>query len=102
MDGGKTATCAVTVEEKAAQMILAGCTDENVGREFCSSGAGGLCLFAQPFEYKSAEQVREMTAGFQTAAKIPLLLSVDEEGGTVNRVVQGVTIHDHRDGAARP
>lgn len=76
----------MTVEEKAAQMILAGCTDENVGRGFCSSGAGGLCLFAQPFEYKSAEQVRDMTAGFQAAAKIPLLLSVDEEGGTVNRV----------------
>ncbi len=76
----------MTVEEKAAQMILAGCTDENVGREFCSSGAGGLCLFAQPFDYKSAEQVRDMTAGFQAAAKIPLLLSVDEEGGTVNRV----------------
>ena len=76
----------MTVEEKAAQMILAGCTDEAVGREFCSGGAGGLCLFAQPFADKSAEQVREMTAGFQEAAKIPLLLSVDEEGGTVNRV----------------
>ena len=76
----------MTVEEKAAQMILAGCTDEAVGREFCRGGAGGLCLFAQPFADKSAEQVREMTAGFQEAAKIPLLLSVDEEGGTVNRV----------------
>ena len=76
----------MTVEEKAAQMMLVGCTDESVGKEACSGGAGGLCLFAQPFAYKTAEQVREMTAGFQTAAEIPLLLSVDEEGGTVNRV----------------
>ena len=76
----------MTVEEKAAQMILVGCTDEVVGADACKKGAGGLCLFAQPFAYKTAEQVREMTAGFQAAAKIPLLLSVDEEGGTVNRV----------------
>ena len=76
----------MTVEEKAAQMMLVGCTDEAVGAEACKNGAGGLCLFAQPFAYKSAEQVREMTAGFQAAADIPLLLSVDEEGGTVNRV----------------
>ena len=76
----------MTVEEKAAQMMLVGCTDETIGKEACGAGAGGLCLFAQPFAYKSAEQVREMTAGFQAAADIPLLLSVDEEGGTVNRV----------------
>ena len=76
----------MTVEEKAAQMMLVDCRDENVGAEVCKSGAGGLCLFAQPFTNKSAEQVRAMTAGFQEAASIPLLLSVDEEGGTVNRV----------------
>ena len=76
----------MTVEEKAAQMILVGCTDEAAGADACQKGAGGLCLFAQPFANKTAEQVREMTAGFQAAADIPLLLSVDEEGGTVNRV----------------
>ena len=76
----------MTVEEKAAQMMLVGCTDEYAGAEACKNGAGGLCLFAQPFANKSAEQVRAMTAGFQEAASIPLLLSVDEEGGTVNRV----------------
>ena len=73
----------LTLERKAAQMILVGCTDQNVGNAVCEKGAGGLCLFAQPFAYKTADEVRNMTAGFQNAAEIPLLLSVDEEGGSV-------------------
>ena len=76
----------LTLEQKAAQMMLVGCTDASVGDYVCANGAGGLCLFAQPFEYKTAEDVRAMTAGFQDAAEIPVLLSVDEEGGGVCRV----------------
>lgn len=76
----------LSLEQKAAQMMLVGCTDASVGDYVCSNGAGGLCLFAQPFEYKTAEDVRAMTAGFQDAAEIPVLLSVDEEGGGVCRV----------------
>ena len=76
----------LSLEQKAAQMMLVGCTDASVGDYVCAHGAGGLCLFAQPFEYKTAEDVRAMTAGFQDAAEIPVLLSVDEEGGGVCRV----------------
>lgn len=76
----------LSLEQKAAQMMLVGCTDASVGDYVCANGAGGLCLFAQPFEYKTAEDVRAMTAGFQEAAEIPVLLSVDEEGGGVCRV----------------
>ena len=76
----------LSLERKAAQMILVGCTDQNVGNDVCEKGAGGLCLFAQPFAYKTADEVRSMTAVFQDAARIPLLLSVDEEGGSVCRV----------------
>lgn len=76
----------LSLEQKAAQMMLVGCTDASVGDYVCANGAGGLCLFAQPFEYKTAEDVRAMTAGFQNAAEIPVLLSVDEEGGGVCRV----------------
>ncbi|MBR3046321.1 MAG: beta-hexosaminidase [Oscillospiraceae bacterium] len=76
----------MTLEQKAAQMMLVGCTDQTVGDYVCANGAGGLCLFAQPFTCKTADEVRAMTAGFQAAADIPLLLSVDEEGGGVCRV----------------
>ncbi|HAG13745.1 MAG TPA: beta-hexosaminidase [Ruminococcus sp.] len=76
----------MTLAEKAAQMMLVCCSDPEAAQQAAENGAGGLCLFAPPFAYKSAEQVQEMTGGFQSAAKIPLLISVDEEGGTVNRI----------------
>lgn len=85
----------MTVEEKAAQMMLVCCSDEAVGLAACEAGAGGLCLFAEPFAYRSAEQVQEMTAGFQAAANIPVLLSADEEGGTVNRISLNPQLRDH-------
>lgn len=76
----------MTLEEKAAQMMMVGCNNEIVGKAAASQGAGGLCMFSQPFEGKNTEQVQEMTADFQSVALVPMLLAVDEEGGTVNRI----------------
>lgn len=76
----------MTLREKAAQLIMVSCSDQYYAQYVSEQGAGGLCLFAAPFEWKSAEDVRNMTAGFQAAAKCPMLIAVDEEGGTVNRV----------------
>lgn len=84
----------MTVREKAAQMMLVGCNDRSVGAAACAQGAGGLCVFAQPFAYLSAEQVQEMTSEFQAAANIPVLIAVDEEGGTVNRVSLNPQLRD--------
>ena len=76
----------MTLYEKAAQMMLVSCMDEDLAKSYSAKGAGGLCLFAKPFEGKTPEQVKVMTESFQTAARYPMLISVDEEGGTVNRV----------------
>lgn len=86
----------MSVRDKAAQMILVSCVDEHFAAECAADGAGGLCLFAKPFEGKDADQVRAMTSGFQDAAKIPLLISVDEEGGTVNRVSLNSKLRDKK------
>ena len=76
----------MTLREKVSQMMLVSCLDEDLARSYAARGAGGLCLFAKPFEGKTPEQVRNMTASFQNAARYPMLIAVDEEGGTVNRV----------------
>lgn len=76
----------MTLRERAAQLIMVSAADQYSAQYAAEQGAGGLCLFAGPFEWKSADDVRAMTAGFQEAAKCPMLISVDEEGGTVNRV----------------
>lgn len=84
----------MTLPEKAAQMMLVGCSDRNIAQAVCMQGAGGLCLFAQPFENLTAAQVQTMTSGFQAAAEIPVLIAVDEEGGTVNRVSLNPQLRD--------
>lgn len=76
----------MSLEQKAAQLILASCSDAGTANKAAQAGVGGLCLFAKPFSGKTKAQVREMTAGFQKNAGIPLLISVDEEGGSINRI----------------
>lgn len=77
---------AMTVEQKAAQMILCTCSDAGTAMKAVKAGVGGLCLFAKPFSGKTKEQVRAMNADFQKNALLPLIISVDEEGGSVNRI----------------
>lgn len=45
---------------------------------------GGIIYFAQ--NIKSAEQISEMISNSQSYSKIPLFISVDEEGGRVSRL----------------
>lgn len=47
---------------------------------------GGLVLFGEAFKNKTKDEVIEMVTALQNNAKIPLLLAVDEEGGTVVRI----------------
>ena len=45
---------------------------------------GGICLFQRNVE--SIEQVSRLNAALQKASKIPMFISVDQEGGTVERL----------------
>ncbi|HBI85156.1 MAG TPA: beta-hexosaminidase [Ruminococcus sp.] len=77
---------AMSLREKVSQMILACCSDEGSADFAAANGAGGLCLFAPPFEGKTQWGVQQMIHRFQSEATYPMLVAVDEEGGTVNRV----------------
>ena len=76
----------MTLEQKAAQMMLVGITNANTAKEAAKDGIGALCMFAKPYQNKTADQVRAMHAGIQKNAAIPMIISADEEGGTINRV----------------
>ncbi|MBI3970922.1 MAG: beta-N-acetylhexosaminidase [Chloroflexi bacterium] len=52
--------------------------------------AGGIILFQQ--NLRDPARVKALTAELQRAARIPLLVAVDQEGGPVVRLLQGVTV----------
>lgn len=78
----------MSLEQKVAQMMLVSYygNDAAVMKRAAAYGVGGLCLYAPAFKDKNKTQVRAMTQSLQSKATVPLLISVDEEGGTVNRV----------------
>lgn len=77
---------AMSLHEKAEQMMISSAADEATAAAAIRRGAGAMCLFAGAFSGKSAAAVQAMTARLQAAAKTPVLIAVDEEGGPVNRV----------------
>lgn len=77
---------AMTPEEKVGQLFLARCPEENALADISAYQFGGYILFGQDFENQTPESVRQTLAAYQQAAKIPMLIAVDEEGGTVVRV----------------
>ncbi len=77
---------AMSLREKAAQMMMSSASTEAEATAAVKRGVGGMCMFADAFRGKSAAQVQQMTANIQANAKTPILIAVDEEGGPVNRV----------------
>jgi beta-N-acetylhexosaminidase len=76
----------MTPEEKVGQIFLVRCPEVGAAALIEQYQPGGYILFGRDFENKSAAQVIAMLEGYQSAAKTPMLMAVDEEGGTVCRV----------------
>lgn len=77
---------AMTLEEKVGQMFLARCPETDAAEQASQYALGGYILFGRDFQNKTREQAAADIAALQAAVKTPLLIAVDEEGGTVNRV----------------
>ena len=76
----------MTLEEKVGQMFFVRCPAENAASDVGAYHLGGYILFARDFEGKTKSEVTQAISSYQSQAKIPLLIGVDEEGGTVNRI----------------
>lgn len=74
----------MSLEEKVGQLFLA--RTPNPGEPQAAVCPGGYILFAKDFGARTADEVRADIAALQAAAKTPLLIAVDEEGGGVVRV----------------
>lgn len=76
----------MTLEEKVGQLFLARCPETDGAGEVSRLHLGGLLLFSRDFDGQTPDSVLQKVMSYQEAAKIPLLIAVDEEGGTVTRV----------------
>ena len=76
----------MTLEERVGQLFFARCQPDTALTDIQTYHLGGFVLFASDFEGQTPDSFREKVAGYQAAASIPLLLGVDEEGGTVTRI----------------
>ena len=82
----------MTLEEKVGQMFIARCPETDAASKVTQYHLGGYILFARDFTGKTKEEVTAAIQSYQNAAEIPLLIGVDEEGGTVNRVSKNTNL----------
>ena len=90
----------MTLREKLGQLLIVGFRGTHpsdcdlVRRDIAEHGVGGIILFdqemaggpAQRRNIESPEQVQALVAELQAEAPVPLLVSIDQEGGRVNRL----------------
>lgn len=76
----------MSLEEQVGQLFLARCNAPTAAEDAAKYHLGGFVLFGNDFENQTPETMAETIRTYQSSAKIPLLIAVDEEGGTVTRV----------------
>ena len=76
----------MTLEEKVGQLFFVRVPAENAVEDVMTYHLGGYLLFGRDTQGKTANELIQTTASYQAAAELPLLIGVDEEGGTVVRV----------------
>lgn len=70
----------MSIDEKIKQLLLIRYPEKSV------SDVGGYVFYEKDFKDKTEDEVKAMINNLQTASKIPLLTSVDEEGGKIVRI----------------
>ena len=76
----------MSLEEKVGQLFFVRCPAENAVEDVGTYHLGGYILFGRDTKDKTANEIIQTIHSYQNAASIPLLVGVDEEGGTVVRV----------------
>ena len=91
----------MTLEEKVGQLFFIRCPASSQVEYIAEYRPGGVLLFLRDFQNSAGEWLtfEELTANldsYQAASSIPLLIGVDEEGGTVARASQNPNLFPQR------
>ncbi len=84
----------MSLDEKIGQLFLVRFPDKDAANIVKTNGFGGYVLFGRDFQGKTKNEVISMIKEVQSASKIPLLIAVDEEGGSVVRVSSNKNLRD--------
>ena len=76
----------MSLEQMVGQMFFARCPSSGAAAQISSYHPGGYILFARDFANQTPASVKSTISGYQSASRTPMLIGVDEEGGTVVRV----------------
>ncbi len=76
----------MSLEEKVGQLFLVRHDSSTVLEELDHYYPGGYIFFARDFEGEDKNSFRERINSYQKKSKVPLIVAVDEEGGSVTRV----------------
>lgn len=76
----------LSLDEKLGQLLLVRYDEDKAIDDLKEYYFGGFVFFEKDFKNKTIDSVKEMIEELQENANIPLLTSVDEEGGKIVRV----------------
>lgn len=82
----------MSLEEKVGQVLLGSVPGENAASDAAAYHLGGYVTFTKEYQDKTRWQIQNMIQGWQSGAKIPLIVAVDEEGGDVVRISQNTNL----------
>ncbi len=85
----------MSLEKKVGQLFLVRCDNENMD-EILSKNPAGIIMFGVDFNDLSASEVKAKIKGYQKKSNTPLIIAVDEEGGTVVRVSSNPLLSDEK------
>ena len=86
----------MTIEEKIGQLFLARCPEDENLSLYLSMKPGGFIMFGRDFADKTKEEVINHVNYYQQSSTIPMIIGVDEEGGTVVRISSNPNLVDER------
>jgi len=86
----------MSVEQRVGQLFLAACSEINPSEAIENHYLGGFILFREDFFLQTRRSMTRKLEKYQQSSTIPMLIAVDEEGGSVCRVSSNIAFRSKR------